>query len=483
MARRDTRHARRSADRSLLWVPVVLVLAVLVAAAASYRFELGPRWFGLERADPTSNPAAVAPPEGLTLAEPAPLAPVATTSDPSSPLAPGKVRRALAGALGDPDLGPHVLATVAQLDDGTPVFTRGAGVAMPASTMKLLTTTAALATLGPEHTFSTRVVTGTGNRIVLVGGGDPFLASRPAGDTAYPRRADVVTLARATARALRADGTRKVRLEYDASLFTGPRVDPRWPDDYLPDGVVAPITALWVDEGRPSSGLGRVADPPASAAAVFAAALGRSGIKVVGDPRPGRADADAAALASVDSAPLSEIVEQVLTVSDNEGAEVLAHQVGIATGGRGSFAAGARGVTRTLAGLGVPLRGAEVHDGSGLSRDDRLDPDTLAGVLSLAASGDRPDLRAVVTGLPVAGFSGSLESRFADAAPEGRGRVRAKTGTLTGVSALAGVATDLDGNPMVFVLMADRVALEDTLDARDALDRLAAALGACHCGR
>ncbi len=78
-------------------------------------------------------------------------------------------------------------------------------------------------------------------------------------------------------------------------------------------------------------------------------------------------------------------------------------------------------------------------------------------------------------GLPVAGFTGSLETRFEDAAPQGRGRVRAKTGTLTGVSALAGVATDLDGNPMVFVLMADRVALEDTLDAREALDALAAA--------
>src|SRR5690349_24820810 len=88
----------------------------------------------------------------------------------------------------------------------------------------------------------------------------------------------------------------------------------------------------------------------------------------------------------------------------------------------------------------------------------------------------------VVTGLPVSGFTGSLEDRFADAAPQGRGRVRAKTGTLTGVSALAGVATDVTGDPMVFVLMADRVAVPDTLAARDALDRLAADLGACRCG-
>jgi D-alanyl-D-alanine carboxypeptidase/D-alanyl-D-alanine-endopeptidase (penicillin-binding protein 4) len=103
-------------------------------------------------------------------------------------------------------------------------------------------------------------------------------------------------------------------------------------------------------------------------------------------------------------------------------------------------------------------------------------------VLALAASEEHPELRAVVTGLPVAAFSGSLESRFADADPAGRGRVRAKTGTLTGVSSLAGIATDVDGDPLVFVLMADRIALEDTLDARAALDRLAAALGACRCG-
>lgn len=481
MAGRDTRHARRRGGRFLRWFPVALVLAVLLAAGASYRFDLGERWLGLEGPDPATNPAAVAPPEGLALRAPAALSPVATPATPG-PLDAAKVRRALGGLLGDSDLGPHVLAAVASLPGARPVLDRGSGVARPASTMKLLTTTAALATLGPEHTFTTRVVAGPGNRIVLVGGGDPYLGSKPAGGSAYPRRADVATLARATAKALEADGTHKVRLGYDATLFTGPRVDPHWPADYVPDGVVAPITSLWVDEGRPASGLGRVADPPAVAATTFAAALDRAGVKVLGSPRPERADPQAAPVASVRSAPLSEIVEEILTVSDNEGAEVLAHHVGIATGHSGSFAGGAAGVTAVLHSLGIPLHGAVVHDGSGLSRQDRLDPDTLAAVLALAASRDHPELRPVVTGLPVAGFTGSLETRFADAAPQGRGRVRAKTGTLTGVSALAGVATDLDGNPMVFVLMADRVAVPDTLGARDALDRLAAALGACHCG-
>lgn len=454
------------------------MLLLLLGAAATWRFDLGREWFGLGSADPATNPAAVAPPSGLEL--PAVTTPraVARPALPGS-LHPAKVRRALTPTLADPDLGPDVLALVTSLD-GNPVFSRADGSAVPASTMKLLTAAAALEVLGPGHTFQTRVVSGAGNRIVLVGGGDPLLARRP-GPT-YPQVADVVTLARATARALREQGVRRVRLAYDDSLFTGPPVNPHWPDDYVPDGVVAPITALWVDEGRPPGGLGRVADPSLDAANAFAQALGRAGIRVKGEPKPGRAEEEAAPLAAVDSPPLSAIVEHTLSLSDNEAAEVLGHQVGLATGGQGSYADGARGVERVLAGLDVPLGGAVVHDGSGLSRQDRLDPGTLAAVLETAASGDRPELRSVLTGLPVAGFSGSLEDRFDTSAPAGRGRVRAKTGTLTGVSSLAGVATDLDGNPMVFVLMADRVALEDTLDAREALDSMAAELGACHCG-
>jgi D-alanyl-D-alanine carboxypeptidase/D-alanyl-D-alanine-endopeptidase (penicillin-binding protein 4) len=123
-----------------------------------------------------------------------------------------------------------------------------------------------------------------------------------------------------------------------------------------------------------------------------------------------------------------------------------------------------------------------VHDGSGLSRRDRLTPETLLGVLRVAASDDHPELRQVITGLPVAGFVGSLQWRFDDAPAAARGRVRAKTGTLTGVSGLAGIATDADGNRMAFVAIADRIDVPQTLAARRDLDRIAAALASCHCG-
>jgi D-alanyl-D-alanine carboxypeptidase/D-alanyl-D-alanine-endopeptidase (penicillin-binding protein 4) len=275
---------------------------------------------------------------------------------------------------------------------------------------------------------------------------------------------------------------RRVRLAYDASLFTGPPGSEGWRADYLPDGVVSPIAALWVDEGRAANGWQRVSDPPQRAADLFAAALVRAGVKVRGPVVPGVAPTDGTELAVATSAPLSQIVERILDVSDNEAAEVLGHQVGLATGGEGSFAGGAEGVTRTLTDLGVRMRGVRLLDGSGLSRRTRMEVDTLLDVLRLAASPDHPDLRPVVTGLPVAGFTGSLTYRFDDVPVTGRGTVRAKTGTLTGVSSLAGLATDADGSTVVFVVAADKVEVEDTLAARAALDDAAGALGACACG-
>jgi serine-type D-Ala-D-Ala carboxypeptidase/endopeptidase (penicillin-binding protein 4) len=491
MARRD----RGRPGPLARWLPVVLVLAVLAGAAATYHFELGERWFGTgtpsgPTPDPTTEPAAVPAPEGVVLPSPTPPPAVARAvpAADEGAMAPRRVARLLKRLLVDPDLGKHVVALVTELGSGATVFEQG-GQALPASTTKLLTTTAALHVLGGDHRFTTSAVLegqGKRRRLVLVGGGDPYLLSKPDHDPAdqvYPPRADVRTLARKVADALGAEGIHRVRLGYDDSLFTGPDASVGWESSYLPDGVVAPIRALWVDEGRPADGSGRVADPSLTAATYFAAELGAAGLVVTGRPTPHLASAGATTVAEVQSAPLSQIVERVLSVSDNEAAEVLGHQVGLATVGRGSFQGGVAGVEQVLAELGVPLQGAVLYDGSGLSRDNRLDPATLVAVLRLAAADDHPELRPVLTGLPVAGFTGSLEYRFTDTAPPARGRVRAKTGTLTGVSALAGVATDLDGTSVAFVLVADRVALVKTLAAREALDAAAAAIAGCHCSR
>jgi D-alanyl-D-alanine carboxypeptidase/D-alanyl-D-alanine-endopeptidase (penicillin-binding protein 4) len=471
------------------WLPFVLVLVLLAGGVASYQYDLGARWFGTSTPppDPDSEPAAVPPPPGVVLTAPATPPAVAVPVDTADEgrLAPAKVARLLKPLLADPDLGQHVVATVVDLSTGERVFTTG-GRARPASTTKLLTATAALHVLGPDHRFATRVVLegkGKQRRLVLVGGGDPYLSSKPAtkDEPTYPHRADLRTLARATAKALRQQGVHRVRLAYDDSLFTGPVASPRWEKSYLPDGVVAPITALWADEGHPADGSGRVADPSRTAATYFAVELRATGIIVTGPPEHRTTGPDATAVAEVDSPPLRQIVERTLTVSDNEAAEVLAHQVGLAAVGDASFAGGVKGVRQALTELGVDLTGDEWYDGSGLSRDNLLDPAVLTDVLRLAASDDHPELRSVLAGLPVAGFTGSLEYRFADVAPPTRGHVRAKTGTLRNTSALAGLVTDLDGTSAAFVLTADKVPDSSKLAAQEALDGVAAALGGCHC--
>ncbi len=491
MARSDRSHPDASAGRGGWRRRAVLLLALVlvVAGGAAVYWRLdpdapelpalvapGPDSPTSSAADPTPSVLGIEAPEP---SGPAPVAEPVEAGDAGS-LDPSAVREALRGDLGDPDLGPHVVARVVDLSDGRTLLSSGRGAFTPASTMKLLTAAAALELLGPDHVFETRVVQGPRDQVVLVGGGDPTLAATPrSGPGIFPVRPDLATLAADTAAALPRGST--VRLRYDASLFSGPSASPAWEPDYVPDGVVSPITALWADEGRPASGFGRVEDPAAAAAQVFARALERSGIRVDGRVRPGRAPADQAELATASSAPLDQLVERILETSDNEGAEVLLRHVGLAQSGAASFDGGAAAVAEVLGSLGVPLRGARIHDGSGLSRADRLTADTLLGVLRTAADPSHPELRPVLTGLPVAGATGSLAARFVDGARPGRGLVRAKTGTLTGVSGLAGLATDQTGATMVFVLVADRFAVDDTLAVRAALDGLAADLAACRC--
>jgi D-alanyl-D-alanine carboxypeptidase/D-alanyl-D-alanine-endopeptidase (penicillin-binding protein 4) len=448
---------------------VVLVLAA--GAAAAWRTGRLADYLGGQDSTPLTTPVpgftAPTVPQPRAVARPAP----AGSPDPAD------VRRALAPALADPHLA-DLRAVVAPLR-GRPVLDVGQGPSVPASTMKLLTATAALEVLGPDRRFETRVVSDRRGRIVLVGGGDPFLAGKQPTQAPAGHDASLQTLARLTAKRLRHDGVRAVRLGYDASLFTGPAVNPHWPKHYIPDDVVTPITALWADEGLDPDGSGRVADPAATAATTFAGFLRRDGIRVSPTVAAGRAPSDAHQVARVTSLPVADIVERVLQFSDNEGAEVLAHQAGIEVTGEASYDGGVRAVEQTLGDLGVDLRDAVIQDGSGLSRHDRLDAETLVRVLQVASAPGHSDLRSVVTGLPVAAYDGSLTFRFTDS--PGRGLVRAKTGTLTGTSALAGITTDARGRALVFAFVSNHVKVPETLDTRAALERLTTAVATCPC--
>ena len=396
------------------------------------------------------------------------------------------VESLLAAATTDSSLGPHVGLVVESAGSRRVLYESGGSHLMtPASTLKLLTAAAVLSTLGPEHRFDTTVVRGPGpRRLVLVGGGDPLLTDRSPGRASTPHssHASLQELARLTARELRKQGLRRVKLGYDASLFAGPSVSPAWEPSYVPESIVSPITPLWVDEGRVVAGqTERVDDPSAVAAARFARLLAEERITVSGSITAVKAPAAVDLVAAVQSAPLDEIVQHVLELSDNEAAEVLLRHTAIGSGRPATFEGGVEAVKAALTDLGVDVTQATLHDGSGLSRQNLVPVSALVDVLQVALSPDHPELRVVAVGLPVAGFTGSLDYRFVDDSAAGLGVVRAKTGTLTGVHALAGLVTSADGELLVFAAVGDKVPVIRTLDARAQLDKIASLLAGCGC--
>ncbi|HKS99066.1 MAG TPA: D-alanyl-D-alanine carboxypeptidase/D-alanyl-D-alanine-endopeptidase, partial [Rugosimonospora sp.] len=415
---------------------------------------------------------------GTTTQPNLPLQPVLSGMAGNVPEAsPQAVAAALDPVLGDPRLGNHVTVNVVDVVTGTALFGRGQGQpTTPASTMKLATALAALEVRGPAYQISTKVVAGQNpGEVVLVGGGDPTLAATSS--PTYPGAARLSDLAAQVKKALGATAPTKVIV--DSSLFTGPTAGPQWAPGDATGGQVSNITALMTDGARvnpkrvnpPST---RFTSPDLAAGQAFARLLGlpASAVSRGTAPRGGQVTQ----LGEVKSPPLVRLVELMLSASDNVIAEMVARQVALATNQPASFAGGAAAVIATLDKLGVPTAGARLYDGSGLATADKLTPQLLTSVLTIASRTDQPALHGLFTGLPVAGYSGTLMNRYhAQSSASGAGLVRAKTGTLTGVNALAGLVVDASGRLLAFAVMADRVTA-GTLNAEAALDRVAAAL-------
>ncbi|MEU1088572.1 D-alanyl-D-alanine carboxypeptidase/D-alanyl-D-alanine-endopeptidase [Streptomyces sp. NPDC005892] len=451
-----------------------VVLGLVVAAGAV--FAAGPWDNGQRKAERVR--AAAMGRTGDTAHRPSAVGPAGPTPAPSAAavlaaLGSGTGRTPAGAALApakalDPlmkasALGTRTTAVVVDTATGKRIYARAAGTPMtPASTIKLATTVAALSALGPDHRIDTTVRASPDLRtLTLVGGGDPTLDE-----------AGLRALARSTAEALTDRKVRKVALTYDASAYSGPARHPIGPNENL-----APVSALMVREGRLDKSdhgpAARSGDPAADAARTFARYLRDGGVSATAEPRPHRAAAKATVLATHRSDPLSALVERTLTNSDNDLAEALARQTALGTGRPASFA-GARGaVTAQLKRIGMPVTGTRLGDGSGLDRNDKVTAALLAGLLARAADPAHPELRPVLTGLPVAGFSGTLDGRYGEKSG-GAGLVRAKTGTLTGVNALAGTVVDARGRLLTFAFLTSGTTSPGA--AEKALDDLATAL-------
>jgi len=435
-------------------------------------------------APPTASPLPTAPGAQLAAATAAPVLPALTTGAPRP--APAALAASLPPLLADPALGPSVSASVADALTGDVLFEQAPAVThVPASVTKLLTAAAALRALGPDARAETRVVAGADpGRVVLVAGGDVLLAAGAGNADAVAGHAGIADLAAATAQALLAQGRTTVAVGLDDRLFSGPATSPGWGTGDVGSGFVMPIAPLAVDEARlaPVENAPRAADPALAAATAFAAALGRDGVTVTPGVARAAAAPGAAVLATAPAATTAEVVELMLTTSDNTLAEVLARRVALAAGRPGTFDDASEAVVAQVAALGVDVGGAHLQGGSGLGRDTRLSARTLTGLLALVAGPEHPELRPVASGLPIAGATGTLLDRYdSPDVAGGAGVVRAKTGTLTGVSSLAGYVRDADGRLLAFAVLADAVAPGGSARARQVQDRFSTLLAGCGC--
>jgi D-alanyl-D-alanine carboxypeptidase len=458
----------RRPERAVAMITLALLNVFLVMAALAVVKLTPDRSLALR--PPTVAARSIVPAGRLAMAPVAASAPLPT---------PGSLATRLAGPMSGSGLGADLTGTVIDaMTHKTLYASRADQPAVPASTTKLTTSTAVLASVGPDHRITTSVVR-DGNGVVLVGGGDPTLTTS-APKNAYPKPATLTDLAAQTATALKAAGVRRVRVDYDASAYEGSTSGPGWKPGYFSEGDVAPVSALEIDEGRvaPTSP-SRVANPPRIAADAFARQLTRRGIAAhIG--QEGKAPAGAQKLGAVQSPPISALVERLLTDSDNDIAEAMARQTAMKLGKPVTFQGGAASVHQVLAGLGL-ANGIDTVDGSGLSHLNRITPNGLARLLAFDASSEsHPEVRTVMSGMPIAGFSGTLANRYGvGTAAAGRGVVRAKTGTLDGVNTLAGVVYDADGRLLTFAFMANQV--QSPSAALAALDSLAGTLAGCGC--
>ena len=298
----------------------------------------------------------------------------------------------------------------------------------PASCMKLVTAITALDQLGSDYEYQTRIyytgdIVGTtlvGN-VYCVGGFDPMLTVE-----------DVAVLASCVRRIgidsihgmLVADRSMKEMQDYGEGWC--------WDDD---NPMLTPLSI-----GRKDNFL-----------QVFAEEVARSGINLEGARLTGSAMPANARLVGTLRRPITEVLERMMKVSDNFYAESMFYQTAASAKKGVARASDASNISKQLfARLGLGHYAYKVADGSGLSLYNYVSAELLCTLLRHAWR--TPSIRQpLLQSLPIAGVDGTLEKRMRGTAAQGN--VRAKTGTLTGISSLAGYCTMKDGRQLCFAII------------------------------
>jgi serine-type D-Ala-D-Ala carboxypeptidase/endopeptidase (penicillin-binding protein 4) len=463
----------RTSRRLAVIVVSVLVVALIAGALIWY---LTPRGGSSATSDATATVAIVDPPvvEAPPKIVAQPASNVATTE--------AGILAHLSPGLSNPALADFSGIVIDPAADNAILWNQNATAPqIPASTSKLLTGAALLTSVDPTSRFVTKVIRGDQEGdIVLVGGGDVTLSARSEGVATIYAGAPLMS---DLAAQVTASGIDVQRIVLDTEYWSGPDLADGWQTADIrgtpasAQGYITRMSPLMVDGDREdpaNENSIRTGEPAVNAGRALARLLQAPDLPLV----DGTAPEGGEVIAQVSSQPMSVLLAQALEKSDNVLAEALARQVAIARGAPPSFQGASAAILESLEELGIDTIGVELYDGSGLSTRDRVPPAVLAEVVANAVNGEPPALRNLLTGMPIAGVSGSLADRFQDEASRaGAGWVRAKTGSLEVTYALVGYVPDIDGRLLVFAFVSNGVGP----GTRPALDALAAALRGCGC--
>ncbi|MEE1297025.1 MAG: D-alanyl-D-alanine carboxypeptidase/D-alanyl-D-alanine-endopeptidase [Bifidobacterium sp.] len=383
-------------------------------------------------------------------------------------------------------VGKEVTVAIAQAD-GTIVASQDADTPRePASTLKTLTALAAASVLDMGSTLDTQtyfVQESDGeNLLILKGNGDMLLGAGES-DTAHVNgRAGLLTLAKESAKALKARGITKVTLAYDDSLFGEERYPSRINERNDGNLYYTGVSSMAVDGGRQRAMV--LADPDsfedyptlsqhtaADIAATFRTLLAKQGITVANaTAQQTEAPASRTPLASVSSAPLSAVMAFMLQHSDNTLAEEFGRLLALHQGTGNSPEGATKAVMAQLDTLGVNTEGLAMGDCSGLGPGSKVSAATLVDVQRRNL--DPSIAPAAAEGLSVAGLVGTARTRLADA--DAAGLLRVKTGSLGTVTSMAGNVSRAKGGTAAFAVVVNDPT--DMAAAREAINQFVAAI-------
>ena len=417
---------------------------------------------------PTPSPVEAPGPQITGLAADAPT--------PSAPVLSG-----YAGTLAGDSLIPGATTGVSVIDvaTGTELVDHQASAPLtPASSNKVLTAWASLSALGGGHRMETRAVL-SGGTVTLVGGGDVLLAADAGDPSAVVGHAGLGDLARAAAAELTGQGVTSVSVTLDDTMFTGPTWNSGWESGN--EAWVAQIQPIMVDVTAYSHTGAYPADPAMEAAQAFSQALSAAGITVTGEVTRAAAPAGATKLASVQSAPLADVLSVSIKASDNTMTEVEGRVLAAATGHEASFTGATQAVREQLQSDGFDVTGLTLLDSCGLAKGDKVPARLLAQIIARAAGADGGTAgRDLLAALPVGALDGTLSDRYAGTSAAGT--VRAKTGSLDQTVSLTGTIVTTDGRLLAYSVIIDGFPEGGMWSARTAMDNdLIVPLSGCGC--